>query len=125
MSIHLEHVYLSVSNLDRSLSFYRRLFPDWVIRWQGEGEDRWVHFGPATGEQPGYLSMAEHADARPFRPYEVIGVQHVGFAHPDVDALVARLRPELEPSDYVDDGRYRRAYFDDPDGVELEFVQKL
>lgn len=125
MAVTLEHVYLSVRNLDRSLAYYRRLFPDWVIRWEGDAADRWIHFGPAEGAQPGYLSIAEHDDARPFEPYKAIGVQHVGFAHPDVNGLIARLRPEIEPTDTVDDGRYRRAYFDDPDGIELEFIQKL
>jgi catechol 2,3-dioxygenase-like lactoylglutathione lyase family enzyme len=39
--------------------------------------------------------------------------------------LIARLRGTAEPSDRTDDGKYRRVYFDDPDGVEIEFVQKL
>jgi catechol 2,3-dioxygenase-like lactoylglutathione lyase family enzyme len=113
-----------VSNLDRTLAFYRRLFPEWGIRWE-DAADGWVHFGPREGDQPGYLSIAEQSDAKPFQSYESIGVQHVGFAHPDVDGLIARLKPEIEPTDYVDDGKYRRVYYDDPDGIELEFVQKL
>jgi catechol 2,3-dioxygenase-like lactoylglutathione lyase family enzyme len=125
-TITLEHVYLSVVDLDRTLAFYRRLFPDWVIRWEGRNRDgRWVHFGaPGTG-QPGYLSLAEHPAAGAFEPYTRVGAQHVGFAHPDVDALIARLAPAIAPTDYVDDGAYRRAYFADPDGIELEVVQRL
>jgi catechol 2,3-dioxygenase-like lactoylglutathione lyase family enzyme len=123
--VKLEHVYLSVTDLDRTLAFYRRLLPDWIIRWEGGPEDRWVHFGPPGEGQPGYLSIAEQRDGQPFTPYQRIGPQHVGFAHPDVDGLIRRLEPELKPTDTVDDGRYRRAYFDDPDGIELEFVQAL
>jgi len=122
----LEHVYLSVVNLDRTLAFYRRLFPDWVIRWEGSSDDgRWVHFGPAGDGQPGYLSLAEHPGAGAIEPYTRVGAQHVGFAHADVDGLIARLAPGIAPTDYVDDGKYRRAYFDDPDGIELEVVQRL
>ena len=122
----LEHAYVSVKNLDRTLAFYRRLLPDWVIRWEGDKESgRWVHFGPPGDGQPGYLSLAEQPDAAPFDSYTALGPQHIGFAHPDVDRLIAELRPAIEPDDYVDDGAYRRVYYSDPDGLELEFVQKL
>lgn len=124
--VSLEHVYLSVVNLDRTLAFYRRLFPDWAIRWEGRcSTGRWVHFGPAGDDQPSYLSLAEQPEAAPAEPYVRVGAQHVGFAHPDVNGLLARLAPDIEPTDFVDDGAYRRAYFDDPDGIELELVQKL
>jgi len=126
MEIALEHVYLSIENLDRTLAFYRRLFPDWVIRWEGRTEEgRWVHFGPPGPGQPGYLSLAEAPEAEPVTPYSRLGPQHVGFAHPDVDGLITRLKPAIAPTDYVDDGAYRRAYFEDPDGISIELVQKL
>src|SRR5688500_5741688 len=126
-TITLEHVYLSVVDLDRTLAFYQRLFPDWVVRWEGRRQDgRWVHFGAAGDGQPSYLSLAEQPTAvAPSARYTTVGPQHVGFAHPDVDGLIARLAPAIEPTDYVDDGRYRRAYFEDPDGIELELVQRL
>jgi catechol 2,3-dioxygenase-like lactoylglutathione lyase family enzyme len=126
-TITLEHVYLSVTNLDRTLAFYRRVFPDWVVRWEGARDSgRWVHFGLAGDGQPGYLSLAEQPGAAPAaESYTRVGPQHVGFAHPDVDGLIARLAPAIKPTDYVDDGRYRRAYFVDPDGIELELVQRL
>src|SRR5262245_23400985 len=90
----LEHAYLSVKDLDRSLSFYRRILPDWVIRWEGKKEDgRWVHLGPPGDGQPGYLSLAEQPDAAPFESYTALGPQHIGFAHPDVDGLIASLEP--------------------------------
>jgi catechol 2,3-dioxygenase-like lactoylglutathione lyase family enzyme len=71
------------------------------------------------------LSLAEDPHAKEIAPYITAGPQHVGFAHPDVDALIARLSGTAEPSDRSDDGKYRRVYFDDPNGIEIEFVQKL
>ena len=48
--MYLEHINLTVSNIDEALTFYRVAFPDWVIR--GESEQvwfgkprRWLHFG--------------------------------------------------------------------------------
>jgi len=126
MQIALEHVYLTVTDLDRTLTYYRAFFPDWVIRWEGTSSvGRWVHFGPPGEGQPGYLSLAEDPKAGAIAPYTTAGPQHVGFSHPDVNALIAQVRGTAEPSDTADDGKYRRAYFDDPDGIEIEFVQKL
>jgi catechol 2,3-dioxygenase-like lactoylglutathione lyase family enzyme len=126
MQIALEHVYLTVTDLDRTLAYYRAFFPEWVVRWEGKSSTgRWVHLGPAGDGQPGYLSLAEDPRAATIQPYTTAGPQHVGFAHPDVNALIDRVRATAQPSDVVDDGAYRRAYFDDPDGIEIEFVQKL
>jgi catechol 2,3-dioxygenase-like lactoylglutathione lyase family enzyme len=76
----------------------------------------------ATGCRGGtwYRNAAPAVEA-----YTTIGPQHVGFAHQDVDGVIAQLKPAIAPTDYVDDGHYRRAYFEDPDGIELELVQQL
>lgn len=127
--VRLEHAFVSVRSVEASLAFYRTLIPDWVVRWEGQGMSggRWVHFGPEGDAQVGYLSLCEFPDAPSSdEPYSSIRIQHVGFSHPDVDGLVARLvKAGIRPTERVDDGSYRRAYFDDPDGHELEFVQKL
>jgi len=130
-AIHLEHVFISVRDAGTSLAFYGKVFPEWVVRWEGttmEGE-RWIHFGPKGPGQPGYLSLHEDRGARaPDAPYMSHRIQHVGFAHPDVEGLKARLAKEgihPDPDERADDGKYRRYYFVDPDGIELEFVQQL
>jgi len=126
-TVHLEHALLDVRDMDRSLPFYRALLPDWVIRWEGrtmEGS-RWVHFGPPGDGQPGYLSLFETPGAEDAGDGG-LRIEHVGFAHPDVEGLVGRLAGKnIVPTDRIDDGTYRRAYFADPDGHDLEFVQKL
>jgi catechol 2,3-dioxygenase-like lactoylglutathione lyase family enzyme len=117
----LEHSFFHVKDLDRTLAYYRTILPEWSVRWDGREErgDRWVHFGPAGAEgQPGYLSICEDEGAT--------GTGHIGFAHPDVNALEARLDlAGIRATDRGDDGRYRRIYLEDPDGHELEFVQRL
>ncbi len=126
--VQLEHALLDVRDLDRSLAFYRKLMPGWTIRWEGpcmEGS-RWAHFGPPDPNgQPGYLSLYETPDAGP-APDDGVRIEHVGFSHPDVNGLAVRLEAEgVAPTDRVDDGQYRRIYFTDPDGHQLEFVQRL
>jgi len=129
-TVHLEHALLYVTDLDRSLAFYREMLPDWTLRWEGRTEEgtRWVHYGEPGAGQPGYLSLYETpgAEAQDARYDEVVQIRHVGFSHPDVDALVKRLDAKgIRPTDTMDDGKYRRIYFNDPDGHDLEFVQKL
>ncbi|MBI3447348.1 MAG: VOC family protein [Acidobacteria bacterium] len=128
-SIHLEHVFITVRDAGASLDFYRKLFPDWVVRWEGPSADggRWIHFGPAGDGRPGYLSLHESRGAvRPDEGYASHRIQHVGFSHPDVDGLRDRLAEEGIPvDDSTDDGKYRRHYFLDPNGIEVEFVQEM
>jgi catechol 2,3-dioxygenase-like lactoylglutathione lyase family enzyme len=53
-------------------------------------------------------------------------VDHIGFAHPDVGGLVRRAGEHgVRPTDYFDSEGFRRAYFVDPNGHELEFVERL
>jgi catechol 2,3-dioxygenase-like lactoylglutathione lyase family enzyme len=126
--VRLEHALLCVRDLERSLAFYRRVFPEWGIRWDGRvAGDAWVHWGPPGDGQPGYLSLSQAADpAGTLSHTGSRGVDHIGFAHPDVAGLVARLTPlGIAPADRTEDDRFRRVYFRDPDGYKLEFVQQL
>jgi catechol 2,3-dioxygenase-like lactoylglutathione lyase family enzyme len=126
--VRLEHALLYVRDVERSLVFYRRLFPEWTIRWDGGGGGRrWVHWGPRGEGQPGYLSLCEVGDASWTRPPDgSVGVDHVGFSHPDVDGLIVRLAPAgIVSTERAEDERFRRVYFRDPDGHKLEFVQQL
>ena len=125
--VHLEHALLDVGDLERSLAFYGKLIPGWTVRWDGRTTEgtSWIHFGPEGEGQPGYLSLYETPGLAP-SDSPGARIEHIGFAHPDVDGLVSRLAAAgIRPTDRVDDGRYRRAYFTDPDGHELEFVQRL
>ena len=118
--VRLEHAFLFVRDLDKSLAFYGALFPGWTIRWDGrkEGEGTWVHFGPPGEGQPGYLSLCGGRAAP--------NGEHIGFTHPDVAALSERLaKAGIRKTDDAEDAHFRRVYFEDPDGHELEFVQRL
>ena len=128
-NVRLEHAFMRIRNQEESLEFYQKLFPDWIVRWTGKGLEgnRWIHFGPKGGDQPGYLSLYEVPKGNIGNEDELrLEVGHVGFSHGDVEGLVTRMRNQgIEPTDNMERDGFRRAYFQDPNGHELEFVQRV
>ncbi|MFT5292211.1 MAG: catechol 2,3-dioxygenase-like lactoylglutathione lyase family enzyme [Planctomycetota bacterium] len=119
----LEHVNLTVANLERSVEFYRRAL-EFRVRWRGTtSEGR-----PAAhvGDDRCFLALFEgvSSDPAPAPDYEHAGFNHLCFVVQDLVAAKARLadigvRPHFEPN--YDPGQ--RLYFMDPDNIEVELVQ--
>lgn len=118
----LEHVNLTVSDLDRSIAFYCDLL-DLTVTWKGLIDD--TRLGAHVGDDSGYLALfqatqtgeVEHDYLRP-------GVNHFGFVVDDLDDARRRLT-ELGATVHLE-GDYepgRRIYFMDPDGYEVELVE--
>lgn len=125
----LEHLNLVVSDLYRTLTFYKAAFPHWEIRSKGEqvwhGTPRkWVHFG----DDYSYLTFNDNGSGEN-RDLETnhLGLGHFGFVTNNIDAVIRRL---LEAGfdihkDGSQDEHRRNIYFLDPNGFEVEFVQYL
>lgn len=117
----LEHVNLTVSDLDRSIDFYTSVL-GLELRWRRPADDQ---HGPAAhiGDARCYLALFEATEpgGSPVEhDYEHVGLNHFGFVVDDLDALRSRLQqhgitPHLE-GDY---NPGRRLYFHDPDGIEV------
>ncbi|MEO6152064.1 MAG: VOC family protein [Croceibacterium sp.] len=115
----IEHVNLTVSNIERSAAFFEKLL-GWHQRWRGAamsgGES--IHVGEATSYFSLYTDHADHTGQRKGRP-----LNHVGLL---VDDLAAAERVVLEAGlkagghDDYEPGR--RFYFFDWDGIEFEVV---
>ena len=120
----LEHINLTVSDLQRSIDLYSDLL-GLHVRWQGTTSDG----NPAAhvGDDRCYMALFQSspdATERPPVDYSAVGLNHFGFVVDDLDAARARLKnhglsPHLE-GDYEPG---RRLYFHDPDGIEVELVQ--
>jgi catechol 2,3-dioxygenase-like lactoylglutathione lyase family enzyme len=122
--MHLEHVNLTVADLDRSIDFYCRLL-GFRVRWRRDGgEDR-----PAAhiGDDRVYLALFEAPPSRNGRApldYDAVGLNHFGFVVDDLAAMKQRLAElGVAPKSEADYEPGRRLYFLDPDGIEVELVE--
>lgn len=117
----LEHVNLTVADLDRSVAFYRHLL-GWDLRWQGQAlTGRAAHVGNADT----YLALFEGPGRSAGRgaDYDRVGFNHVGFAVDDLDVARERLRAAgVEITSEMDYDPGVHLYFLDPDGYEVEVV---
>ena len=121
----LEHVNLTVSDLDRSIDFYGRLL-GLKVRWRRDATDD----NPAAahvGDDRNYLAFFQatrSAGERPPLDYGAVGLNHFGFVVDDLNATRARLMDlGITPHGEADYDPGRRLYFFDPDGIEVELIE--
>lgn len=122
----LEHVNLTVSDLDAAAKFYCDLL-GLKVRWRREldaPETPAIHIGDDRFYLALFAADPDQAARLPEPEYTRVGFNHLGFVVDDLDAKVAwlaqrgieaRIMDEYEPG--------RRAYFYDPDGIEVELVE--
>ena len=130
----IHHLDLVVSDLERSLAFYRGLLqPLGYVREGpivGERGERVVYLDHIRGEGAiGLRERQSHAHGVPYDRYAV-GVHHVAFAatsramvHERAAWLAERgVAIESGPREYDYIPGYFAVFFYDPDGIKLEIV---
>ncbi len=127
--MYIEHVNLVVFNIEKTVEFYQAAFPQWSIRGSGDqvwyGKPRkWVHFG----DDKYYLTfndsgVGESRDLTSHQP----GLAHFAFVVVDLESLEKRLfnAGYKRAKDGSDEPYRRNAYYLDPNGVEVEFVEYM
>jgi lactoylglutathione lyase len=117
----MDHVNISVRDLDVSAGFYAGLL-GLEVKEQGD-DGRWCILG---ARDRFYVCLCE-VRAGSFKP-EDIHINHVGFVVDDIDETVRRLS-ELglwhESGKIVEWPRSRSAYVRDPDGILIEFTSRF
>ncbi|MGY9047499.1 hypothetical protein P775_17530 [Puniceibacterium antarcticum] len=117
------HVHLKVSDLDRSIAFYRDVM----------GFEVQVRYGP----QAAFLSAGGYHHHLGLNTWEsrggthpargTTGLYHVAFLYPDRAALAATFKNVLEAgveiSGAADHGVSEAIYFNDPDGNGIEIYR--
>jgi glyoxylase I family protein len=114
----IEHVNLTVTDVDRSADFLKTLL-GWQERWRGpalRGET--IHVGDDAGYLSLYTDRGDHAGQQKGRP-----LNHVGLLVGDIDRAEGVVKQAgLEPYGHDDYDPGRRFYFFDWDGIEFEIV---
>jgi glyoxylase I family protein len=133
----VDHLDLVVSDLERSLDFYRGLLgPLGYTRLseiKGERGERVVYIGTESGPEAS-VSLRErlsHGRETPYDRYD-LGLHHLAFAAPDRQAVDARgdwareqgAEIESGPKDYEYTEGYYALFLHDPDGLKLEIVHR-
>jgi glyoxylase I family protein len=130
----MHHLDLVVSDLERSVAFYRELLgPLGYVRdgdITGERGERVVYIGHISAHTAvGLRERQSNSHAIPYDRYAV-GVHHIAFGAPSrdvVDERAAWLRErgatiESAPAEYDYIAGYYAVFFYDPDGIKLEIV---
>lgn len=116
---HLEHVNITVSDIDRSAALLAQLM-GWRIRWRGPSQlgGETIHVG---GDDDYIAVYTRGTVPRPFA--KGVPLNHVGLVVDDLDAAEAVVTAAgLEPFNHADYEPGRRFYFFDWDGIEFEIV---
>jgi catechol 2,3-dioxygenase-like lactoylglutathione lyase family enzyme len=118
----LEHVNMSVADLDKTIAFYESLL-GLKVRWRGTAASglRAAHIG----DERCYLALFEIGEReRTEADYDQLGLNHFGFVVDDLEDAKRKLAAlHVEPTMEADYEPGRRLYFLDPNGVEVELVQ--
>ena len=119
----LEHVNVSVKDLDRSVAFYRDLL-GLRVRWSGiqSAGRRGAH----VGDDKHYLALVEVGADAPDAVYDrtLTGTNHIGWVVDDLEAAKRKLQAMgIKPHQEDDYEPGARLYFFDPNGVEIELVE--
>lgn len=120
--MYLEHVNLSVANIERSIAFYRQVL-GFRVRWRGVNSDG--RAAAHVGDEHCYLALfeGESQASAPVIDYAKPGFNHLAFVVEDLDHSKSRLnRTGIEPHFETEYAPGRRLYFFDPDGIEVELV---
>ena len=125
----LEHINVTVRDLDRTLQFILTALPDWQVRGQGQMDwygkpVRWLH----VGHTHHYLALQSGGEgaALDWQTHQT-GTKHVGIVVASVDEVVAQLQAAGFALDHWGGAspHRRSAYFVEPGSLQFEFVQYL
>jgi catechol 2,3-dioxygenase-like lactoylglutathione lyase family enzyme len=131
------HVDVCVSQVERSLDFYRGLLGP--LGWTGLSEVRGergetIHYISVAGVGAAALGLRQRQSEGAGRGYDryAVGLHHICFDAPSREAVDERAQwlrergAEIEsgPEEYGYSPGYYAVFFNDPDGIKLEILHR-
>ncbi len=127
----IEHVNITVPDIDAAIKFLRIVAPDFEVRRDEKPSNsyRWVHIGNSDY----YFALEEpHLDAdaepqKPLKTYKNYGINHIALVVSNIEKVVEKLESGgYKKSIEAPVEKYRkRAYCFDEAGFEWELVEYL
>ena len=125
----LEHVSLTVRDIDAMTRFLCTAFPDFHTRGSGANVNQgWSQNWSHVGNNDQYIALYEaKPNAAPPQPAHTTApsANHIGAVVDDVESVRSRLISAGYTEGFVPEPHphRRRVYFVDPEGFEWEFVE--
>lgn len=128
MHLQPHHIGIVVSDLARSVAFYEALGFETAVVMDSDDGSRTIIFMHLGGLQVELFWYASPTVAPPRPDAHAPGFRHLALGTADIGATVADLKakgvmPVDTPIRDMPSG-FRLAFFDDPDGVEIEIMQQ-
>lgn len=129
MICQLDHVNISVVDLDRTVAFLRIAFPELRVRGGGKGQfgevaTAWLHLG--LDELYVSVNASSPIEVRQPREGQETGINHVGFIVEDVDDVQRKFEAAGFTCKPVQELPSRkRLYVEDADYITWEFIEYL
>ncbi|MCV2369595.1 VOC family protein [Roseateles oligotrophus] len=126
---YLEHVNVTVKNLDQTTKFLLTAMPNWRIRGRGKmdwfgKEVHWLHVGTPSS----YIALQSGGEGSGLNWKEPqVGIKHIGMVVPSLSALIDRLNAAGYQVDHLGASHPHRksAYFIEADELQFEFIEYL
>jgi predicted enzyme related to lactoylglutathione lyase len=122
MSIKIEHINVTLNNIDAAAQTLKSIF-GWHIRWEGSALDdgRTIHIG----DENSYLALYTHNErTRERTSHRTVGhLNHIGIVVEDLDDVENKIkRAGFDTFNHGDYEPGRRFYFNLEPEVEIEVV---
>lgn len=128
MQLQPHHIGLVVSDLECSKAFYEALGFATVAVMESDDGSRTITFMELRGLQVELFWYAAGTAPAPRADDLAPGFRHLALRTDDTEATMAELKAKgVMPEDTelrVVPGGFRLAFFDDPDGIEIEIMQQ-
>ena len=128
MKSYLEHANISVADPKLTIEFLLTAIPEWRVRGQGtylndlDEEVEWFHIG----DDAFYIAVDNLAKGSALHwTQRFTGLNHLGFAVPNVEELVQRLKQGGYEMDHwgAEHPHRKNVYYQDAHAMQFEFVE--
>ncbi|EGU30749.1 hypothetical protein VIBRN418_16983 [Vibrio sp. N418] len=130
MKSYLEHANISVVDPRQTIEFLLSALPDWQVRGRGryvnerDEQIEWFHIG----DEQFYIAIDSLGEGTaPYWTERFTGLNHLGFAVPNAEQLIERLKQAGYELDHwgAEHPHRKNVYYMDPHKMQFEFVEYL